>query len=638
MPLIKLENCHLHYGEQVLFDNLALQLDRGERLCIVGRNGVGKSTLLKYIAGTVEADSGNRWLDSGVRVASLSQELPDADNTSVFEFVAAGLASLGADLARFEQLVAQGADADLQALEKVQQRIESADGWRFQSRIETVLSRLELDGSTRMQDLSGGWRRRAALAQALVCEPDVLLLDEPTNHLDIAAIQWLELQLQQFNGAIVFITHDRAFLRAVANRIGELDRGDLSLWQGDYEGFLEFRQQQLDAEARQNALFDKKLAEEETWIRQGIKARRTRNEGRVRALEKMREERAQRREVSATARIEHGGDSISGKLVAELAEVSFAWPDKTIIDGFSSTILRGDKIGLIGPNGIGKSTLLKLILGELEPQQGRVKMGTKLSVAYFDQLRLQLDLDKSAVDNISEGRDTIEINGRPRHIMSYLGDFLFSGERARTPIKTLSGGERNRILLAKLFSKPSNLLVMDEPTNDLDAETLELLESILVEYSGTLLLVSHDREFLNNVVTSTIAFEGNGRVREYVGGFDDWLRQGGVWPENDASEAAEEVSASASKSAVQTPADTTKARPAKKLSYKLQRELDALPAELEALEADIASHEQAVSSPDFYSQDPDSVTARLQELADLQAALQQRYDRWEELEALQNGA
>lgn len=631
MPLCKLDNIHLHYGEQILFDNMSLQLDRGDRLCIIGRNGVGKSTLLKVIQGRAELDAGDFWLDDSVCVASLDQDLPEASEHSVYAFVANGLPSLGADLSLYESLVAKGENADLRELERVQHRIEVVDGWRVQTRIEQVLTRLELNGEQLMKNLSGGWRRRAALAQALVREPDILLLDEPTNHLDIAAIQWLEQQLLNFSGALVFITHDRAFLRAVANQVGELDRGDMRLWQGDYEGFLAFKQQQLDAEEKQNALFDKRLAQEETWIRQGIKARRTRNEGRVRALKKMRDERAQRRELLSSARIEHGSDMSSGKLVAELQSVNFAWGEKVIMQDFSSTIIRGDKIGLIGPNGVGKSTLLKLILGDLAPQSGKIRLGTKLSVAYFDQMRDTLELEKSAIDNVSGGRDFIEVNGKPRHIMSYLQDFLFTGERARTSIKTLSGGERNRILLAKLFSKPSNLLVMDEPTNDLDAETLELLESILVEYSGTLLLVSHDRQFLNNVVLSTIAFEGAGVVKEYVGGYDDWIRQGGVWPQAESFQERLESNSSVSNTSLQ-PAEEPKAT--KKLSYKLQRELDSLPGELEGLEKKLESLHQETAAFGFYDKSAAEVNEKMQQLVDVQAQLDSRYERWEELESM----
>jgi len=636
MPLCKLTNLSLHYGEQILFDDMHLQLDAGDRLCIIGRNGVGKSTLLKVLLNRADLDSGEVWLDDGIRVAGLDQELPSATDISVYDFVAEGLPGLGRDLARYEALVAQGAQADLQQLEQIQHRIEAMDGWRVQTRIQQVLSRLELDGKSLLQNLSGGWRRRVALAQALVSAPDILLLDEPTNHLDIAAIQWLEQQLVGFAGALVFITHDRAFLRAVANKIGELDRGQMRLWNGDYDGFLVFKQQQLEAEEKQNALFDKKLAQEEVWIRQGIKARRTRNEGRVRALKKMRDERAQRRELGGNAKIEHSTDIASGKLVAELLDVSFSWGDKSILKGFSSTIIRGDKIGLVGPNGIGKSTLLKLVLGDLKPQSGSIRLGTRLSVAYFDQMRDTLDLEKSAIDNISEGRDTIDINGRPKHIMSYLQDFLFSGERARTPIKTLSGGERNRILLAKLFSKPSNLLVMDEPTNDLDAETLELLEDILVEYDGTLLLVSHDRQFLNNVVTSTIAFEGDGVVKEYVGGYDDWVRQGGIWPQAGITDTRTVEDGSVQKPKPMAEKSTTSTpKPAKKLSYKLQRELDALPAELELLENQLDALQRETGMPGFYDQEASVINDKMKQLADLQSQLDAKFERWEKLESMQ---
>ncbi|WNO11218.1 ATP-binding cassette domain-containing protein [Teredinibacter sp. KSP-S5-2] len=629
MPLLKLDNLSLHYGEQVIFDQLTLQLDKGERLCVIGRNGVGKSTLLKVIQGTVHSDDGTRWQDPAIKIASLSQELPEARDLTVYDFVAEGLGELMTDLSRYESM-AQESNPDVALLENLQHKIEAVDGWTAKNRIEQVLSKLQLDAAAKMNSLSGGWRRRVSLAQALVVQPDILLLDEPTNHLDIAAIRWLEQQLNEFSGAIVFITHDRAFLKAVANKIGELDRGNMICWDGDYQGFLEFKKQQLDAEEKQNALFDKKLAQEEAWIRQGIKARRTRNEGRVRALKKMRDERAQRRDVLKTAKIEHGSDMLSGKLVAEMDSISVAFDGKTIIRDFSSTIIRGDKIGLIGPNGIGKTTLLKVILGDLAPDSGRVKHGTKVQVAYFDQTRAQLDEDKSAIDNISQGRDFIEINGKDKHIFSYLQDFLFSGERARTPIKSLSGGERNRILLAKMFSKPSNLLVMDEPTNDLDAETLELLEELLCNYDGTLLLVSHDREFLNNVVTSTIAFEGNGQLKEYVGGYEDWLRQGGIWPE-DSKNAQSEIKEASAKVAKPAPA---KAAPAKKLSYKLQRELDALPAELEALESEIEGLQEQVSGPEFYQQPQDVVNDKLTELANREAFLQERYARWEELESM----
>jgi len=641
MALLKLDKYQLHYGEQVIFDSLELILDPGDRLCIIGRNGVGKSTLLKCIQGEITPDSGERWLNAGTKVASLSQDLPDADDTLVFDMIANAMPELGADIVKFNALVVDP-DPDLNELERVQQRIEAADGWNFQNKIEQVLTRLNLDGTAKMRDLSGGWRRRVALGQALVVEPDVLLLDEPTNHLDIEAIRWLEEQLLSFAGALVFITHDRAFLRSLSNKIGELDRGALTCWKGTYDGFLTYREEMLAVEEKHNALFDKRLAQEEVWIRQGIKARRTRNEGRVRALKDMRNERAARRNQLGKAKIEHNTDTISGKLVCELNHVSFGWDNNKIIEDFSSIIVRGDKIGLIGPNGIGKSTLLKLILGDIEPNNGEIKMGTKLTVAYFDQLRDQLDLEKSAIDNIGQGRDSIEINGRSKHVISYMQDFLFSGERARTPIKALSGGEKNRVLLAKMFSKPSNLLIMDEPTNDLDVETLELLESLLTEYQGTLFLVSHDRAFLDNVVTSSIAFEGNGTLREYVGGYSDWLEQGGQWPEDnkgaavgakaDKSEASTSHSVHHAESKSSATTDTKSDAKPKKLSYKLQAELDKLPALVEKLEVNIAALHKEIADPDFYSQPKNLTNKTLAKLEQLEAQNIEAYARWEELE------
>lgn len=631
MPLVKITNLHLHYGEQIIFDDVALQLDPGDRLCVIGRNGVGKSTLLKVMTGAAHADEGSIWSAPTTVMATLSQDLPETQDVTIFQYVAGGLTEVLNDLKRYDTAVENG---DMKAIERLQQTIESADGWNLQNRIEQVLTRLELDGKASMDRLSGGWRRRVALAQALVMNPDVLLLDEPTNHLDIAAIQWLEEQLNNFTGAIVFITHDRAFLKSVANKIGELDRGNLTLWDGDYESFLTFREKALETEARHNALFDKKLAQEEVWIRQGIKARRTRNEVRVRALEKMRVERQNRREAPKVAKIEHGGEVASGKLVAEMTNVSFAWQEKSLVDNFSTTIMRGDKLGLIGPNGIGKSTLLKLILGELQPQKGNLRLGTKLSVAYFDQLRDQLDLEKNAVDNVAGGRDSVEANGKTKHIYSYLQDFLFSGERARTAIKSLSGGERNRVLLAKLFSKPCNLLVMDEPTNDLDAETLELLEDLLVNFDGTLLLVSHDRAFLDNVVTNTIAFEGNGKLKEYVGGYTEWKRQGGLWPQTSAFAVPEDMEGK--NTSVKVTAEQVSAAKPKKLSYKLQRELDGLPNLLEKLEAEIEQLHVQMSEPAFFNGDQTEVSKKTQLLADKEEELTEKYERWESLEAMQH--
>ncbi len=630
MPLVKLSNLQLHYGLQVIFDDVTLQLEPGDRLCVIGRNGVGKSTLLKVISGDVAVDGGQVWSEPSVVIASLSQDLPAQSDISIRDYVASGRGDVLADLKSYE-IAAE--NHDMAAMERLQQKIEANDGWGIENQVQQVLTRLSLDGDVRMNKLSGGWRRRAALARALVSKPDVLLLDEPTNHLDIAAIKWLEEHLQSFPGAIVMITHDRAFLRAISNKIAELDRGHLTVWEGDYDGFLAFKEHSLEVEAKHDALFDKRLAQEEVWIRQGIKARRTRNEGRVRALEKMRLERQERRARPKTAKIEHAGEVSSGKLVAELIDVTFGFPNKPLVQEFSTTILRGDKVGLLGSNGIGKSTLLKLILGELSPQSGKIRTGTKLSIAYFDQMRDQLDLEKSAIDNIGEGRDFVEINGKNKHVISYLQDFLFSGERARTPIKSLSGGERNRILLAKLFSKPSNLLVMDEPTNDLDAETLELLEDLLVGFDGTLLLVSHDREFLDNVVTSTIAFEGDGVLKEYVGGYHDWLRQGGVWPEeNNDKKTKDQPLQPVSDEAIK------QEKPAvKKLSYKIQRELDALPGELESLEADIEALSAQVSAPEFYQGDEKLVADTLKKLADKENLLAEKYERWEALELMREG-
>ncbi|MEC8427595.1 MAG: ATP-binding cassette domain-containing protein [Pseudomonadota bacterium] len=635
MALLELKQASLHYGTQVLLDGVDLAVEKGQRLCLIGRNGAGKSTLLKVIAGQVALDDGSLWVQPTAKVARLEQDLPDPENVTVFDAVAAGLEDVGQLLMEYHALI-HAEPQDMNRMAKVQQAIEAKDGWSLQQRVEAVISRLQLPSEKTLAQLSGGWRRRVALARALVSEPDVLLLDEPTNHLDIQAIEWLEEQVKSFNGAVVFITHDRQLLQNLATDIVELDRGHTRSWHGDYKSFLEFREQQLAEEERHNALFDKRLAEEEKWIRQGIKARRTRNEGRVRALKAMRVERGERRERTGTAKIDVGASGLSGKLVAELSHVSHAWEGKPVIRDFTTTILRGDRIGLIGPNGAGKSTLLKIILGQLQPQDGQVRTGTNLNVAYFDKLREQLDLEKTAVDKVSQGRESIEINGKSRHIISYLSDFLFTGARARTPLRALSGGERNRVLLAKLFSKDSNLLVLDEPTNDLDVETLELLEDVLTNYSGTILLVSHDRSFLDNVVTSTLAFEGGGCVREYVGGYDDWLRQGGHWQESIESTSAKDASLTLETPPVLDNAEDTvvesRDKPKKKLSYKLQRELDALPGEIEQLETDVEALQEVVASPDFYSGDHEEVAKTLSELGEMQQALEQKYSRWEELD------
>lgn len=633
MSLIKIEKAGLSYGLQVLLDGVDLSIEKGQRLCLIGRNGAGKSSLLKVIAGEVDLDKGEVIRQSGIRIARLEQDLPEADDRLVFDAVAAGSDGVGQLLAEYRALShsADISDAQLARMTQLQQQIEARDGWSLQQKVEEIISRLELPAERYMRELSGGWRRRVALARALVLEPDVLLLDEPTNHLDIAAIEWLEKQLLIFNGALIFITHDRSLLQALATHIAELDRGHLRYWQGNYASFLVYREQALADEARHNELFDKRLAQEEVWIRQGIKARRTRNEGRVRALKALRVERAQRREVVGKANFALASSGDSGKLVAELIDVAYAWGDKQIIKHFSTRIMRGDRIGLVGANGAGKSTLLKLILGELQPQSGTVRLGTNLQVSYFDQLRDQLDLDKNAVDNIAEGREFIDIDGKSKHIFSYLGDFLFSGERARTPLRALSGGERNRVLLAKLFSKPANLLVLDEPTNDLDVETLELLEEILTDYPGTILLVSHDREFLNNIVSSVIAFEGRGNVLEYVGGYDDWIRQGGKWTQAD-----ELPPADSAKAITPTQAAAPKASPkAKKLSYKFQKEFDELPQKIETLELRLDALQTETTASDFYAQPAAAVEKKLQELAQVQQQLDDCFERWAELEDMQ---
>lgn len=627
MPLIQIENAALSYGTLTLLDGLDFNVRKGRRICLIGRNGAGKSTLMKVLSGDVELDGGSMRIKSGTVVARLEQDLPEADDLSVFDVVANGLPQAGKLLSEYHKLSLSASIDDMDRLAALQQQIEAIDGWSLQQRVETILSRLELPADKCMHELSGGWRRRVALAKALVCEPDVLLLDEPTNHLDVAAIEWLEKQLLNFNGALVFITHDRAFLQNLATDIADLDRGKLRQWSGDYASFLVYREQALAEEERHNELFDKRLAQEEVWIRQGIKARRTRNEGRVRALKSLRVERSQRRERQGNVNLEVSSGNSSGKIVAELSGVGYSFADKKIVENFSSVVLRGDRIGLIGPNGAGKSTLLKLILGQLEPQVGDIKVGTNLSVAYFDQLRGQLDLEKNAVDNISDGRDFIELNGKSRHIISYLSDFLFSGPRARTPLKALSGGERNRVLLAKLFSKPANLLVLDEPTNDLDVETLELLEEILCEYDGTILLVSHDRAFLDNVITSTIAFEGRGAVREYIGGYEDWLNQGGRWAPSEEVEVEKKIDKV--EKASSEPAESVKP---KKMSYKEQKELDSLPKKIEQLESEIEELQSVIGEADFFAQGESETAPVLARLSESEAELECCYDRWAELD------
>lgn len=628
MPLIRLDKVSVAFGAKPLMDHVDFQIEPGERVALVGLNGAGKSTLLKVIGSHQHVDSGEFWCDPACRIAELPQAMPAADERSVREVVSGGLSDIVALRKAYDELSADDA-VNMAELEKLQHKIEALDGWHLEQRVQKVIDRLNLPADKLMNQLSGGWRRRAALGAALVQEPQLLLLDEPTNHLDIETIEWLEEQLLAYNGGLLFISHDRALVEKLATRIIELDRGQLTSFPGSYTTYLTQKEKLLEEEARHNALFDKRLAQEETWIRQGIKARRTRNEGRVRALKAMRVEHSERRNRQGKAKFSVEEAHKSGKLVAELTGVSHGWEGRSLIRSLDFVLQRGDRVGLIGPNGIGKSTLLNILLGKLTPEQGTVRVGTNLQVAYFDQLRGQLDLEKSVIDNISQGRESIELNGKKRHIISYLSDFLFSPERSRTPVKALSGGECNRVMLAKLFSQPANVLVLDEPTNDLDIETLELLEEILLEFEGTVLLVSHDRSFLDNVVTSTLAFEGNGKIQEYVGGYNDWLRQRPVIDSKPAAKPAEKPKAQ--EAAVKAPAAK------KKLSYKLQRELDALPGLLEEAEAKLEELQEEVSGPDFYQQDHQFVTDKLAALQTQEEALETLMDRWVELEAMQDG-
>ena len=639
MTLLKLSDVSLAFGAMPLLDKVSWQIARGERVCIIGRNGTGKSSMLRLIKGEQKPDDGEIWRAPGLKIGELPQELPVADERSVFDVVAEGLDGVGALLAEYHHLSQNiHNDEDLDKLMHVQSELEARDGWRLQQLVDSTLSRLQLPADKTLAELSGGWRRRVLLAQALVSEPDLLLLDEPTNHLDIGAIAWLEDALSGFNGAVLFITHDRSFLQNLATRILELDRGGLIDWNGDYASFLVHKEAMLAAEETANALFDKRLAQEEVWIRQGIKARRTRNEGRVRALKALRTERGERRERQGKATIQLDVAEKSGKQVMLLENVSFAHPGgPMLVKDFSMVLQRQDRIGLLGANGTGKTTLLKLMLGGLQPTSGVVESGTKLEVAYFDQLRHQLDLEKTVIDNMAEGRDFIEIDGQSRHVLSYLGDFLFSPQRARTPVKALSGGERARLLLAKLFSKPANLLVLDEPTNDLDVETLELLEEVLANFKGTVLMVSHDRAFLDNVVTSTLVFEGEGKVREYVGGYQDWIRQGGspklLGVAESKSGKSELNSAVVETAAPVAPAPTVAEPAKKKLSYKLQRELESLPGEIDAVEQKMAAVQQEIADAGFYQRPMAETTAVLARLEQLQADLDKLVERWAELEA-----
>jgi len=626
MAILNFQNVDFSVGGPRLLEQVNLSIEPNERVCIVGRNGAGKSTLMRLMSGEYKPDDGEvkRF---GSRIAGLSQEVPLALTGTVFDVVAMGLGELGEHLAHYHHLLHDGDEIDMDALGAVQAKIEAGHGWQLEQRVEQVISKLDLPEDSEFSALSGGMKRRVLLAQALVAAPDLLLLDEPTNHLDIESIAWLEEFLKNFAGSVVFVTHDREFLRSLATRIIEVDRGQVTSWPGDYENYLRRREERLHAEAQASALFDKKLAQEEVWIRQGIKARRTRNEGRVTALKAMRRERAERREQSGNVKLAAAGAANSGKKVFEAKNVDFAFGERVLVRDFSTVIQRGDKLGLIGPNGSGKTTLLKLLLGDLQPQSGEMRIGSNLEIAFFDQLRGALRDDWNALDNVSEGREFIDINGSRKHVMGYLQDFLFSPDRALAPITKLSGGERNRLLLAKLFARPSNLLVMDEPTNDLDVETLELLEELLIDYSGTLILVSHDRAFLDNVVTSSLVMEGHGRVGEYVGGYSDWLRQRPTQykPAAASPKLTPEVPKTVATVAVAAPAK-------RKLGFKEQRELEQLPALIESLETRIAEATAELHSPEFYKQGAAGMAAKNKALAALQAELESAYGRWNELE------
>jgi ABC transport system ATP-binding/permease protein len=606
MPLVALDRVSIAYGHLPLLDEVSLQIDPRERVSVIGRNGTGKSTLLKIISGEASADSGAVWRQPALRVARLEQDVPLSTDRSVFDVVAEGHTH----------------------------HLAEDESWLRDHHVDLVLSRLELPADAIVDTLSGGWRRRVLLARALVGQPDLLLLDEPTNHLDIEAITWLEEFLADYAGAVVFVTHDRAFLQRLATRIIELDRGQLTSWPGDYETYLRRKEDSIANETVERAKFDRKLADEEAWLRQGVKARRTRNEGRVRALMAMRAERAARREQIGTVQLEIEQAEPSGKLVFEARRISKAYAGTPIVRDFSTRVLRGDRVGLIGPNGAGKTTLLRLLIGDVAPDSGEVRQGANVQVAYYDQQREQLDPERTVFETIGEGNDTVTANGRTRHVHAYLRDFLFSNERARSPVKALSGGERNRLLLARLFTRPANVLVLDEPTNDLDLETLELLEAQLVEWPGTLLLVSHDRAFLDNVVSSTFAFEGEGRVREYVGGYTDWLRQSQTTPRGtkdtkDTKDTKEKASAAAREGT----APIAMRSPAKRLSYKEQNELNSLPARIEALEEEQRTLEATIAAPEFYKEPAATINATLARLDALQQELLDAYARWEELDS-----
>ncbi|MEM6984248.1 MAG: ABC transporter ATP-binding protein [Pseudomonadota bacterium] len=636
MDLIRISKAQLAYGTHPLLDNADAVIESGERVCIVGRNGAGKSTLLKVLDGQVILDDGEINQVGSLKISRLEQDPPKGASGTVFDYVAQGMPEIANLLIDFHhvstQLQTDCTDQLLNKLERLSNKLEAADGWRFDSRIQLVLTQLELTPDAKLESLSGGWLRKVALARALVSEPDLLLLDEPTNHLDMTSVMWLEQFLKEFKGGIVFISHDRAFIRAVATRILDLDRGKLISYPGDYATYLEQKAHDLKVEETQNALFDKRLAEEEAWIRQGVKARRTRNEGRVRELKQLRNERKKRVDQVGKTDFNIETADRSGKLVFEAKHLHHAFKDKIIADDFSTLVMRGDRIGLVGPNGIGKTTLLKLLFGDLKADSGEIKQGVNLEFAYFDQYREKLDEEATVQDNVAEGKQEVMMGGRSRHVLGYLQDFLFPPARARTPVKALSGGEKNRLLLAKLFLKPSNILVLDEPTNDLDIETLELLEDIINQYQGTVLIVSHDREFIDNTCSSVWAFEGNGKVTDIVGGYSDYEAYTNYLAEQEKQQQQQPVK----KVEKSEPAPVKSNNKANKLSYKLKLELEQLPNKMEQLEAELEKQQERVSHEDFFKQDSDITAKELNHLAQLESDLEAAFERWEELEELKN--
>ncbi len=629
MSLIRLDDISIEFGDVPLLTNANLAVEPGERICLIGRNGAGKSTLLKIITGQVKPDQGEIHYRQHLRISQLEQTLPASIDRKVYDIVKEGLSDQQALIDQFNELSNQTMDKQgLKKLEELQAQIDAGGGWQLDKQVETVISQLDLPAEKSLADLSGGWRRRVALGKALVSNPDLLLLDEPTNHLDISTIEWLEHKVRGYQGSVIFITHDRNFLQKLATRIVEVELGNLTSWPGSFQNYLKLKEQAIEEETTRNALFDKRLAEEETWIRQGIKARRTRNEGRVRALEAMREKREQRIKRQGKAKINVETSEQSGRKVIEARSISHGYGDEQLINNVKIKIRRGDRIGLIGNNGVGKSTLLKILLGHIEPDQGSVKLGTNLEIGYFDQIHRELDTEKTIAENVGNGKEYIKINGKDRHIIGYLRNFLFAPKRAMTPVKALSGGECNRVLLAKLFTRPTNLLVLDEPTNDLDVEMLEVLEEQLVQYQGTLIIVSHDREFLDNVVTSVFVFEEDGQIQEYIGGYSDWVKRG------KGLKIADTQDHPSGHIVDNDMTNNAKKKDHGKLSYKFQRELDALPAIIDQLEKDIAILEEQTANPDFYNRDYSETQPVLDELGEKQQALDIAAERWIELEEM----